>query len=358
MKYNEELEINGRKISLDTSTYFIADIAANHDGELERAKGLIWAAKEAGADCAKFQHFKADKIVSAVGFSGNIAKVSHQAGWNKSVVEIYDQYHTKREWNASLVEECQKAEIDFMTTPYDIDAIDDLDEYLPGYKIGSGDITYKELMAYIASKQKPVLLATGASSLQDVKDAVSLLSDINPRICLMQCNTNYTGDIENFAHINLNAIKQFQTIWPNMLMGLSDHTSGHTTVVAAITLGCRVIEKHFTDDNSRTGPDHSFAMNPQTWTDMVYAAREVEAALGNGEKRVQDNELETVVIQRRALRVTRNIEKGTILRSSDLTALRPCPIEAITPMHADYVVGKIANCNISQEEHLTWDMLT
>ena len=113
MKYNNQLNINGRVISNTSPTYFIADIAANHDGELERAKSLIWMAKEAGADCAKFQHFKANKIVSNVGFSGSFSKVSHQSNWKKSVVEIYDQYHTRREWNLTLVEECKKANIDF-----------------------------------------------------------------------------------------------------------------------------------------------------------------------------------------------------------------------------------------------------
>lgn len=357
MKYNNQLNINGRVISNTSPTYFIADIAANHDGELERAKSLIWMAKEAGADCAKFQHFKANKIVSNVGFSGSFSKVSHQSNWKKSVVEIYDQYHTRREWNLTLVEECKKANIDFMTTPYDSEAIEELDNFLSGYKIGSGDITFTGLIKHIASKNKPVFLATGASTFKDVEKALNIILAFNKNICLMQCNTNYTGSMENFRYINLNVLKTFRSKWPNIILGLSDHTPGHTTVISAVTLGCRVIEKHFTDNNERIGPDHSFAMNPKTWSEMVRATQEVELALGDGIKRVEYNEQETVIIQRRALRINKSLKAGSTIKNEDLVALRPCPHDAITPNSIDKVIGKELIVDILQEEHLKWKML-
>ena len=357
MHWDSAIKINGRLISRNHPTYFIADIAANHDGDLSRAKDLIWLAKEAGADCAKFQHFIANKIVSDVGFSGSLSSVSHQSEWEQSVVDVYDQYHTKREWSEELYAECAKADIDFMTTPYDTDAVDLLDKFLPAYKIGSGDITFKEIMIEIAQKKKPVFLASGASDISDVLSAANLILKYNPQLCVMQCNTNYTGSLENFKYVNLNVIKQFTTIWPNLVLGLSDHTPGHSAVLGAVSLGARAIEKHFTDDNNRTGPDHKFALNPMTWRAMVDATRELELALGDGVKRVEENEQETVIIQRRSLRAVIDLSKGTVLNESDFEALRPCPENAVHPMLINRVVGKTLTCDLKRGEHLEWQNL-
>ena len=354
MKWCSEFTINERVISRNSPTYFIADIAANHDGDLDRAKELIWLAKEAGADCAKFQHFEADKIVSEVGFSGDLAAVSHQSEWQNSVVDVYDKYHTKREWSEELHAECLSAKIDFMTTPYDIDAIKLLDKYLPAYKIGSGDITFREIIKEVASRQKPIFLASGASDIVEVIAAVNEILKINNRLCIMQCNTNYTGSMDNFKFVNLNVIRQFELIWPNIVLGLSDHTPGHTAVLGAVSLGARVIEKHFTDDNDRVGPDHKFALNPKTWSEMVHATRELELALGDGIKRVEKNELETVVIQRRALRAVTDLQAGKKLFLSDFEALRPCPENGVNPMDIDKVVGKTLLNDLKRGEHLEW----
>lgn len=357
MNYSTTLRVNGSEISATSPTYFIADIAANHDGDLVRAKELIWLAKESGADCAKFQHFISEKIVSNRGFTGELAAVSHQRDWKRSVVDIYDQYHTRREWSDDLYNECKRAEIDFMTTPYDAEAIDLLDHLLPAYKIGSGDITFLDILEKIACRNKAVFLATGASNIDEVIDAASIILKHNPNLCLLQCNTNYTGDQENFNFVNLNVLKQFATIWPSMVLGLSDHTPGHSAVIGAVTLGARVIEKHFTDDNDRIGPDHKFALNPNSWRDMVNATRELEKALGDGVKRVEENEQETVVIQRRALRLTRSLPAGTKLREDDLEALRPCPKNAISPMFLNDVIGKTLIKKIEKGEHLEWNNL-
>ena len=343
MKYNTEIFIGKRRIAIDEPTYFIADIAANHDGDLNRAKDLIYKAKEAGADCAKFQHFLADKIVSDYGFKHLKTGQSHQANWKKSVWEIYDEYHCKREWTQELVKTCKDADIEFMTTPYDYEAIDEVDNYVHAYKIGSGDITWLEFIEKIASLDKPYLLACGASTINDVKMAIEVGLKINPKIILMQCNTNYTASLENYKYINLNVLKTFANLYPNMLLGLSDHTFGHATVLGAVALGARVIEKHFTDDNSRTGPDHKFAMNPITWRDMVDRTRELELALGDGIKKVEENEKDTVIVQRRSVCLKRDMKKGEIIKKEDLDILRPAPDGAMKPADKDYIVGKILN---------------
>ena len=181
-RYKQEIYINDRKISLDSPTYFIADIAANHDDDIERAKALIWSAAEAGADAAKFQHFTADTIVSDFGFKALGGKASHQSNWEKSVFETYEDASINLNWTNILVETCKDANIDFFTSPYSIDLVDDVNPFVPAYKIGSGDITFETIISYIAQRNKPVLLATGASSLSDVEQAVDTILTHNKDI--------------------------------------------------------------------------------------------------------------------------------------------------------------------------------
>ena len=151
-------------------------------------------------------------------------------------------------------------------------------------------LSWIEFIEYISKLHKPIMLATGASTLDDVKRAMDIIIKYNSNIVIMQCNTNYTADINNFKSINLNVLNKYNELYEGIVLGLSDHTLGHSTVLGAVTLGARVIEKHFTDDNTRKGPDHKFAMNPITWKDLVDRTRELELALGDGIKRVEDNE--------------------------------------------------------------------
>ncbi len=339
----DPIRIAGRVLALDAPTYFIADIAANHDGDLERAKALIWAAKEAGADCAKFQHFKAERIVSDRGFKAlakDGAQLSHQAKWKKPVFEVYRAYELNREWNEELAATARAAGIHFMTTPYDEDAVASVDALVPAWKIGSGDITWVEFIRKVAGTGKPLLLATGASTLADVDRAVRAALAVNHQLVLMQCNTNYTGSLENFRHINLNVLKTYAARYPRVLLGLSDHSPGHATVLGAVALGARAVEKHFTDDNARVGPDHGFAMNPRSWREMVERTRELEAALGDGIKRVEANEVQTAVLQQRCLRARRDLAPGTVLTMDDLEPLRPAPAGAARPYEQSALLGR------------------
>lgn len=339
-RYNSEFNIKNRKISIDSPTYFIADIAANHDDDIERAKDLIWSCAEAGADAAKFQHFAAKTIVSDYGFKALGGKSSHQSTWEKSVFETYDDASINLDWTNILVETCEAANIDFFTSPYSIELVDEVDSVVPAYKIGSGDITFEEIIRYIAKKNKPVFLATGASSMQDVVRAVDTILDHNKDIALMQCNTNYTGSLENFHHINLNVISAFKQKYPDMILGLSDHTPGDVTVLGSIALGARVIEKHYTDDNSRKGPDHGFSMNPKSWKEMVERSREIEAAMGDGVKIIEENEKESVILQRRCMRLTNDLPEGHIICEDDIEALRPAPPDSFTPYEISMILGR------------------
>jgi N-acetylneuraminate synthase len=350
----KNFKVGRRAIGYDEPTYFVADIAANHDGSLERAKKLIYLCAEAGADAAKFQNFKAEKIVSKYGFEHMKDQLSHQAKWKKSVFEVYKDASISQDWTPILKETCRKAGIDYFTSPYDFDSIDKVDPYVDVYKIGSGDITWLEIIDYIAKKGKPVMIASGASDIDDVKRAMQILLKRTKKIVLMQCNTNYTGSLENFKYINLNVLKLYKKLYPDTILGLSDHTPGHATVLGAVTLGARVIEKHFTDDNNRMGPDHGFAMNPKTYKEMVGRTRELESALGDGIKRIEKNEEKTAIVQRRSLRATRNLQKGEILKKTDLEALRPIPKGGMPPYEIDKVINKKINKSFKKGEHITW----
>ena len=338
------IAIDGRAIGHDEPTYFIADIAANHDGSLERACRLIRLAAEAGADAAKFQHFTAERIVSDVGFERLGSKVSHQAAWTKPVTEVYADASVPWDWTEQLVDECKRDGIAFLSTPYDLDVIDALDPYVPAFKIGSGDIDWLESIDHVARKGKPVLLATGAASLGDVVAALQTVLAVNPAVVLMQCNTNYTASDENFDHLHLNVLRSFAAMFPHVVLGLSDHTHGPAAVLGAVALGARVIERHFTDDNGRTGPDHKFALDPVAWRSMVDETRRLERALGSPLKHVTANEVETAVVQRRCVRAARDLQEGELLSRADIEVLRPATPGAIRPNEIDLVVG----CRMAQ----------
>ncbi|MEI8037288.1 MAG: N-acetylneuraminate synthase family protein [Verrucomicrobiota bacterium] len=343
----------GSKIIDDHSLYFIADIGANHNGSLAKAIDLIRLAREAGADAAKFQNFQADKIVSKTGFEALQGNLSHQSNWKKSVFEVYQDASIDPSWTPLLKKACDEAGIDYFTSPYDFDSVDRVDPYVDLYKIGSGDISWLEMIEYIAGKGKPVLLATGAATMDEVRRAMDALTGKTNQIVLMQCNTNYTGDPANFQYCNLNVLKRFGGEYPDAVLGLSDHTAGHATVLGSLALGARVFEKHFTDDNDQDGPDHGFAMNPNTWRDMVDRSYELLSAMGDGIKRVEPNEAQSRQVQRRCLRVNSDLPAGHILTEGDLTPLRPLSEGGYQPYEKAEIIGKSTTCVLKSGDHLT-----
>ncbi|MBT4909090.1 MAG: N-acetylneuraminate synthase [Microbacteriaceae bacterium] len=352
------MKIGNRVLGPQSPTYFIADVAANHDGVLDKALELMTLAKDAGADAAKFQHFRADHIVSDKGFRELGTQQSHQSTWSKSVYEVYRDASLPWEWTKPLADHAQSIGIDFFTSPYDLEAIDFVDEFVPAYKVGSGDITWLEAIDHMASKGKPVLLATGASTLEEVQRAVATVARHGVPYSVMQCNTNYTGVVENLRHIHLNVLNTYREEFPEAILGLSDHTHGDVTVLGAVAMGARVVEKHFTDDVTHEGPDHHFSMTPATWSDMVERTRELEAALGSGDKVIADNEQETVVIQRRGLRFARDMSAGEVIQASDLVALRPATPGIITPDAVGSVVGKTLRDDVVFHDIVTPEILT
>jgi len=357
LKPSHEIVIDKRIISNNNPVYFIAEIGSNFDCDLDRAKELIYMAKDAGADAAKFQHYTANSLVSDSGFKALSGDQSHQSSWNKSVYETYESASLNSEWTSALKKTCEEAGLSFLTSPYSFELVDLVDPYVPAYKIGSGDITWLEIIQHMASKGKPIILATGASSFTDVCRAVDEILSITSDIILLQCNTNYTASSSNFSYLQIGVISQFQKQYPGIITGLSDHMQGHVPVLGAVALGARVIEKHFTDSNDRLGPDHAFAMTPVTWREMVDRTRELEDAMGDGQKKIEDNELETIVLQRRSIYSVNKIKKNSTIKKEDIAILRPCPNNSIEPFEIDSVVNRAANKDIPAMTNIKWSDL-
>ena len=348
------MKIADRAIGIDHPTYFIAEIGSNHDGKIERAQLLIRLAADCGADAAKFQSFSAPRIVSDYGFRQMENQLSHQALWEQSVFDVYQDYSMPLEWLPILKEECDEAGVHFLSSPYDFESVDALEPHVPAFKIGSGEIDWIEALQHIAAKGKPVILSTGASDIGEVDRAVRAILSINPRLVLMQCNTNYTGSTENFSHIHLNVLKTYAVMYPDLILGLSDHTPGLATCLGAVAIGARMIEKHFTDDPAREGPDHPHAMTPDEFRRMVDRTRELELSLGSTEKQVEANEAETVLIQRRCLRASKDIVKGETFSREMIDVLRPTVPDGILPTAITQVIGKRAAADIGKGEALRW----
>ncbi len=349
-----DIKLKNRILGLSHPTYFIADIAANHDGDLERAKLLIQLAGQAGADAAKFQNFQAPRIVSDYGFKRLGSQLSHQAAWKKSVFEVYQSASIPFEWTLPLKAECEEAGIDYFSAPYDFDAIDHLDEFVEIYKAGSGEIDWLEALERMASKGKPFFVATGAATIGEVQKAVHAILRINKKLVLMQCNTNYTASPANYDHLHLNVLKTYATMFPDVVLGLSDHTHAFAPVLGAVTLGARVIERHFTDSNEREGPDHKFAMNPENWRRMVEETRILERALGSPDKFIAENETQTAILQRRCLRAARDIKSGEVFTREMIDVLRPATSGAIKPDQILEVIGMKALVDLPYGKELNW----
>lgn len=344
------IRIGERWVGKGETTYIIAEIGSNFDGSLEQAKRLVDLAKEVGADAAKFQSFLPDKIIAKKGFE---TKTSFQARWEKPVYDVYSEAMLPREWHKELARYCHKRGIHFFSSPYDKEAVDLLEEIgVPAFKIGSGDITSLSLIEYIAKKNRPILLGTGASSIGEIEEAVNTIRAAgNQDIVLLQCITNYPCP---FEHANIRAMVTLRETF-QALTGYSDHTLGSVVPLGAVALGACVIEKHFTFDKTRKGPDHPFATDVPEMAAMIREIRLLEAALGSPIKQLTPVETETVILQRRSLFTKVDIPAGTAITPDMIEPLRPAI--GITPQHIHLVVGRKAKVDIAEGETLTWEKI-
>lgn len=338
MKLNS-IKIGKKTIGASNSTsYIIAEIGSNFDGSFVKAKKMIQLAKKSGADAAKFQSFTTEKILSRKGFEN---KLAFQSKWNKPVWDVYKKAELPLSWLSDLNKYCKKIGIDFLSSPYHFEAVDELVKLgVSAIKLGSGEITNLEFLKYVGKTKKPIFLATGASTLNEVSVAVKAIESTgNNKIILMQTITQYPSPIEE---ANLRVLQTFQKRF-GYNVGYSDHSPSETVVLGSIALGACVIEKHFTDNPKLKGPDHPHSMDPTKFKEMVEKIRYLEKALGDGVKKVESSEKETRVIQRRGIWTTTEIKKGSKFNLNNITPLRPAL--GVSASYLSKIIGKKAKKN-------------
>ena len=316
----------------------IAEAGVNHNGDYQRAVDMVYAAKEAGADYVKFQTAVPELVISSVAPKAEYQKET--TGNNESQLEMCRKIHLKLDDYLPLSELCREVGIGFMSTPFDLVSIDCLAPLgMDFWKIPSGEITNFPYLRKIAAKGGKVILSTGMSELPEIEAAMNVIeaggiqrSDIS----LLHCNTQYPTPMRD---VNLRAMEQLRSMHPGMV-GYSDHTTGIEVPVAAVAMGAEIIEKHFTLDKSLPGPDHRASLDTAELRAMVNAIRNIELAIGDGEKHVSDSERPNIEIARKSIIAARDIKTGEILTEENLTVKRPG--NGISPMRWDEVVGSRA----------------
>lgn len=334
--------------------FTIAEIGSNFDRDLDRAKMLIRLAKDSGADAVKFQSFRSRDLVSPTGFAD--LKIGYQRSWDRPVEKVYSDAEFPREWHQEISDYCQGQEIIFFSAPYDFGAVELLEKLkVPLYKIGSGDLGHGELIRFIAEQGKPVIIATGASTMEEIDYAINIIKTTgNNQIILLQCVTNYPASFDN---INASVLRMFRDRY-DTLTGYSDHTPGYLVALATIGCGGCMIEKHFTDDKTRPGPDHPFAMDPEDFRSMVDKIRLMEKLVGQPVKKIYEEEKETAIIMKRGVRARVTIGQGETILQEHLEVLRPREPETICASNIQMVIGRKAAKDIKKHQSIAVSDLT
>lgn len=339
---------SGRMIGAGLPAYIIAEIGSNHDGDLERAKKLIQSAKEAGADAAKFQSFQVEKLINP--------KWRPNGSWEQDPAwEILARLSMPLEWHEELSKTAKKIGIDFLSTPFDCERLELLLKLdVPAIKIASGDLTYLELIFRAGKSGKPVFLSTGHALLEEVEKALNVLWESGCKnIVLLHCTSLYPAD---YSDASIPAMVSMQQGF-RVQVGYSDHTPGFAVPLGAVALGACVIEKHFTDDKGRQGPDHPFALDFKEFSDMVKNIRHLEKALNGRVKTYLPAEKEERVLARRAVYAKKNISKGTVLTPEIVKIVRHAYPEGIPADQWELVIGKPVLRDIKADELITWKMI-
>ncbi len=319
---------------MQNNCLIIAEAGCNHNGSLQMALELVDSAKSCGADAVKFQAFKAEKLVTRDAPQANYQVAN--TGVVESQFDMIKRLELSTEEHRAISEHCASVGITYLCTPFDEDSADMLVELgVPAFKLGSGELTSLPLLKHIAGLGLPMILSTGMSNIGEVEEAVNTVRENGcPEIILLHCVSNYPADP---AEVNLKAMKTLEMAF-QLPVGYSDHTLGNEVGIAAVALGARVIEKHFTTSRDLPGPDHQASLEPDELEEMIRQIRTVESALGNGVKVPAPSERNTAEVARKSIAVARDMHKGDVIVESDLTVLRPGT--GLKPNLIPYVIGK------------------
>jgi len=347
----KKIQIGNKLVGDEESVFVVAEIGVNHNGDVRLAKKLVDAAKDAGSDAVKFQAFKAERVVTRYAEKAEYQKET--TGPSKSQYDMIKKLELRNEEFRELYDYAMKNDIIFLSSAIDKESVDLLSNLgVPAFKVASGEITNFPLLRYIAKKQKPIILSTGMGTLDEIKDALKVIREKGVEdIVLLHCVTSYPAKIED---ANLRVIETLRHRF-KLPVGLSDHTLGITTPIAAAALGAVLIEKHFTLDRSLPGPDHRASLEPYELKEMVRAIRDVEKALGDGVKKLTEEEERIKKVARRSIVAKVRIPKGTIITEDMLDLKRPGV--GIEPKYLNDVIGKRAKKDIKPDELVTFEKL-
>jgi len=332
-----------------THTFVIAEAGVNHNGSVDLALQLVDVAKASGADAVKFQTFRAETLVTPSAVKAPYQDRTTSA--SESQFEMLQRLQLSADDHRKLIQHCRKIGIQFLSSPFDIQSADLLDEMgLPIYKVPSGEITNLPFLRHLARKKKPLIVSTGMSTLGEVEEAVQVLQvDGAKQITLLHCVTEYPAP---FDQVNLRAMLTLKAAF-GLSVGYSDHTTGIEVAVAAVALGAEVIEKHLTIDRSLAGPDHHASLEPDEFEKMVAAIRHIETALGTGIKKAAPCELQNIPIARKSVVSSQALPVGHRIVSGDLEIKRPGT--GLAPKFLPAMIGRTLRTSVDRDEVLTWD---
>jgi len=329
------------------NVFIIAEVGVNHNGSIELAKKLIDIAVQAKVDAVKFQTFISSKVISE-----NAKKARYQMELTDSEenqLDMIKKLELSFEEFCELKKYCDSKSIMFLSTPFDLESIGFLEKLdMKIFKIPSGEITNYPYLKKIGNLKKKVILSTGMSYLEEIEEAITILKENGTNdITVLHCNTEYPTPIED---VNLNAMNTIKEKL-NVEIGYSDHTTGIEVPIAAVAMGAKVIEKHFTLDKNMEGPDHKASLEPSELKEMVQAIRNIEKAMGDGIKSPSKSEIKNLNVVRKSIVANRFIKKGEKFTEENLTCKRPG--EGLSPMKWEEVVGKIAYKDFKEDEMIT-----
>lgn len=343
------MKINKYTINANSRVFIIAELSANHNGSIETAIETIKAAKRAGADCIKLQTYTADTLT--IDSNKDDFKINGTIWEGKNYFQLYKEAYTPWEWHEQLFNVAEKEGLICFSSPFDKTAVDFLEKLnVPAYKIASFEITDIPLIEYVASKGKPIIISTGIAELEDIELAVETCRKVgNNQIALLKCTSSYPAPIDE---ANMCMVKDLAERF-NVVTGLSDHTMGATVPIVATSFGAKIIEKHFILDRSIGGPDASFSMNEQEFTEMVKLVREAESAIGIVDYKLTEKQKKGKDFSR-SLYFVEDVKEGELLSEKNIRSIRPG--FGLHPKHYKDLIGKTARQSFEKGDRITTEI--
>jgi len=341
-----KIRIGDKLVGEDERCFIIAEAGVNHNGSVELAKKLIDAAKNAGADAVKFQTFKAEEIVTLRSKKAdyqNRAKEKTQYDMLSALELSFDEFQELKKY-------CDNKDIEFISTPYDIKSVEFLNQLgVNRFKVASADLINRPLIEAIAKTKKQIILSTGMATLGEIERTISLINDFgNKDIILLHCTAGYPTP---YDQVNMNVLHTLKKAF-GLTVGYSDHTLGIEIPIMAVSMGAKVIEKHFTLDRRMEGPDHFISLEPNEFKKMVEAIRNVEKAFGNRKKQITNEEKKNIFFMRRSIHASKDMEQGEMIKKNNIKITRP--FDGIEPWFLNIILGKKIKVKLKKDDPIKW----